>query len=145
MDGQAERGEPLSVGPAAAFPRFNMNGRLATGNFRIVRRALAHYRDGMKVSQFTAGFANWAIVAAAGIYRILKIPLHRVGAPDVLAIHPDEESARGGLKRVERFAGLRVPELKGTRVDEAEFRKMLDRVLREVAMPAAQPDDPATR
>jgi hypothetical protein len=83
-----------------------------------------------------ADFNIWAIVTHGGGYALREVPIAQISASHVIAIHPSRGSAEAGLKRVRIIVGLPHPTCVGYAPHLANVRAMLNRVIREVAMPA---------
>jgi hypothetical protein len=97
----------------------------------------------MTTTSLAAHFHAWAIVQESGAYDVRRLPVERLGDASVVAVHPSEASAENAMKRVRLFTGIRLPEWTASDSREAEFRETIARVVREIAMPVPERDDPA--
>jgi hypothetical protein len=83
-------------------------------------------------------FGSWAVVKTAAGYDVQKLPHSHLTGPDVLAVHPNEASARKGLQRLELAAPMVIEKFEESIAHEIAIRNKLIAWFNGLAMPEAE-------
>ena len=87
------------------------------------------------------GLTSWCIIARDGGHEVAQVAMSGGLDASILAVHPDEASARAGLARLERAIALVSPQWRASIEHEIALRNRYLELLRESAMPPS-PGEP---
>lgn len=93
-------------------------------------------------SPFAADLTTWAIVVTAAGYEAQQVPMNRIGAPDIIAIHPGQDSADKALERVKMMADIARPQWEASIAHEVALRNKIIGAIHAVALPRPEEDAP---